>query len=39
MAKIKIEGLGIIEIEGDVPTNQEIKAIGINVIQEFSKKK
>ena len=27
MAKIKIEGLGIIEIEGDVPTSQEIKAI------------
>jgi hypothetical protein len=27
MAKIKVEGLGIIEIEGDVPTNQEIKAI------------
>ena len=27
MAKIKVEGLGIIEIEGDVPTSQEIKAI------------
>ena len=27
MAKIKVEGLGIIEIEGDVPTSEEIKAI------------
>ena len=27
MAKIKVEGLGIIEIEGDVPTGEEIKAI------------
>ena len=27
MAKIKVEGLGIIEIQGDVPTSEEIKAI------------
>ena len=27
MAKIKVEGLGIIEIEGDVPTSEEIKAM------------
>ena len=34
MAKINIEGLGIIEIEGDNPSSQEI-----NAIQQLLKKK